>query len=288
MPTVKEYNVKLGRLRSTRKMTKTMKMVSANKLRKTQAMVKQSEIFKTTLDRCVRDALRQGGGETHPLLQARPVPAPALILVLTSDRGLCAGFNNNLIRLVVQWLDANREQHPDSHLSCYGARGYQFFREHHSIRKYYQGVSAKPEFGLVRRIARDLENAFLSGRYSHVFLAYNVFRSALTQKPVMEQLLPMQFPAAGVAGGLAADVLHEPSGSTVRNRLLSQAVAMQVYHAFLQSAAGEHGARMTAMDNSTASAGKLIDSYSLLRNRARQAGITRELTEIVAGAEALK
>jgi len=288
MPTVKEYNVKLGRLRSTRKMTKTMKMVSANKLRKTQAMVKQAEVFKTALDRCVRDALRHDGGETHPLLQLRPTPAPALVLVLTSDRGLCGGFNNNLIRQVVQWLDAHREQHPDSHLSCYGARGYQFFREHHGVRKYYQGITARPEFDVVRRIARDLEDAFLSGRYSNVLLAYNVFRSALTQKPVLEQLLPMQLPSAGAAGGLAADVLHEPSGSQVRHYLLSQALAMQVYYAFLQSAAGEHGARMTAMDNSTANADKLIDSYSLLRNRARQAGITRELTEIVAGAEALK
>ena len=234
MPTVKEYNVKLGRLRSTRKMTKTMKMVSANKLRKTQAMVKQAEVFKTTLDRCVCDALRYGAGETHPLLQVRPTPAPALVLVLTSDRGLCGGFNNNLIRLVAQWLDAHREQHPDSHLSCYGARGYQFFREHHSIRKYYQGVTAKPEFGVVRRIARDLADAFLSGRYSNVFLAYNVFRSALTQRPVVEQLLPIHFPVAGVAGGSAADVLHEPSDSKVRHCLFSQAVAMQVYHAFLQ------------------------------------------------------
>jgi len=284
MPTVKEYNARIARLRSTRKMTKTMKMVAANKLRRAQEALRHAELAGAHLQRLRGMAAAAGGTEGESAESHGRAPR-ALLLVITSDRGLCGGFNHGVHRAALDWIGRREAEGIGVDVSCFGRRGYLFLRHWATFRKQYSGDSARPRYMLVTRIARELADVFRTGRYRGVFVAYNRFRSALSQAPVVEALLPPD--GVPAAAGDRAAVILAPNPADVEEGLRREAVTLKLFAAFLHSAVGEHGARMTAMDNSTANADRLIDSYTLLRNRARQAAITRELIEIVAGAEAL-
>ena len=290
MPTLKEYSVKIAGLRSTRKMTRTMKMVSANKLRKSQELLRHAEAYRKRLCAIARQAVSAAPAVEFPLCELKQQAGRVLLLLVTSDRGLCGGFNNNLNRRVVQWIP-ERGLSPDQvAMSHCGRRGYLFFRTRARLEKVYQVSSGKPEFADARRIYRELEAAFLSARYDGVYIAFNAFKSSLAQQPVIERLLPVARPPEGALPGEADPMLSvcRPSAEAVAAHVLGCAGAATVFAALVASAAGEHGARMTAMDNSTTNAEGLIETYSLLRNRARQAQITRELSEIISGAEALQ
>lgn len=284
MPSFKEYNVKLLRLNNTRKMTRTMKMVSANKLRKAQEVQARASAFASGVARVARTLA--AGGEPHPLMLPRNTACRAIVILITSDKGMCAGFNNNLSKKVAAWIAANRDAHPVVQMCFCGRRGAIFFRQHDNILRQYDEIVTKPRFALVHRIAEDVQEAFLSGAVDAVYVAYNRFRSALSQTPVIERLLPVDImPPEGERP--PADTLADPGHEEVADKVLPQLVAARLFAAVANSAAGEHGARMTAMDSATANCDKLIVNYTLLRNRARQAAITKELIEIVAGADAL-
>jgi F-type H+-transporting ATPase subunit gamma len=287
MPTLKEYSIKLARLRSTRKMTRTMKMVSTNKLRKAQESRRIAAEFCERLDAMAR-VLWSGGEVNHPLTERRRPVKRVHCLVVTSDRGLCGGYNGNVNRAVTLWLAEHRHRWPHVQLSFCGRRGFLFFKSVADPRFHYEGVSAKPAFAAVRRVGAELQRLFLSGACDEVYVAHTEPTGALSQAPAIRRLLPLDTPppaAAPVAS--AVDSLLDPDRAGVLDALLPQWVNAKLYVALLSSSVAEHRARMTAMDNSTRNAETLIDSYTLLRNRARQAAITRELTEIVAGAEAL-
>jgi len=289
MATVKDYTVRLNRLRSTRKLTKTMKMVSANKLRKAQEMLKHAQKFSERVDVLLRRLVCPDDLLFHPLLRAASPTNDVLLLVITSDRGLCAGFNNNLIRTASRWMKEKTPTCRRVHLSFHGRRGFYFFRREPLIRKYYEGVSAKPVYGDVRRIAREIQAAFVSKRFDEVHVAYNTFKNVLAQTPTIERLLPLKEGIASASGARESDRwIVDPSQAALADVLLTKVVATRLYWAILNSAVGEHGARMTAMDNATNSSDELIEKYTILRNWARQAAITRELLDIVGGAEALK
>lgn len=284
MPSFKEYSVKLLRLNNTRKMTRTMKMVSANKLRKAQEVQERATTFDARLFRTIRTI--SAGGDNPALTVRRNPETKALILLITSDKGMCGGFNNNLSKKVAAWMSANKETHPDVQMCFCGKRGALFFRRNVNILRRYDDIVAKPSFVQVQRIATDVQEAFLGGAADVVYVAFNRFRSALSQTPVIERLLPLDLSApAGTPP--AMDVIMEPAQEDLVDLVLPQLVATKLFAAVAQSVAGEHGARMTAMDNATSNCDKLIVNFTLLRNRARQATITRELIEIVAGAEAL-
>jgi F-type H+-transporting ATPase subunit gamma len=289
MPTLKEYNAKIARLRSTRKMTRTMKLVSANKLRRSQELLQHVEhcdrFLRGVLARLPRDTVRAAACAPD-----RPGRAPAprvLALLVTSDRGLCGGFNASLHRRTVQWLQEREGRGEETALSYCGRRGYLFFRSRVTTEKYYRVRSAVPVFSEAARIFAELRAAHAAGRFDAVYLAFNRFRGSLSQVPVLERLLPFD-PPEPVAGAEPWEgrQLH-PAPPDFAAHAVSQLCALRVFEALVASAAGEHGARMAAMDGSTRNVENLIENYSLLRNRARQAAITRELTEIVSGAEAL-
>jgi F-type H+-transporting ATPase subunit gamma len=285
MPTLKEYTVKIARLRSTRKMTRTMKMVSANKLRKAQELLKKADGYQHGVEGILHripPSLWCPETAEHP---RRPEERTALVLLLTSDRGLCGGFNNNLNRRLAHWIQERGGN--GVRLSFCGRRGFLYFRSRAQIEKYYQVTSGKPAFLDAQRIYGELHAAYVADRVDEVYLAYNRFRSSLSQEPVIERILPAEPPPDGSAPA-AGDELMQPPPKELACCLMERLGAARVFTAMAASAAGEHGARMTAMDNSTNNAEDLIESYSLLRNRARQAAITRELLEIIAGAEALK
>lgn len=287
MPSIKEYNVKLTSLKNTQKITKTMKMVSASKLRKAHEAQKNAQLYASRLRELISRLAASAQSATHPLLQQRSSTGKILVVLFTSDRGLCGGFNNNLCRYLWRWYNENKDRFAHIELSCCGKRGYSFFSKRLSVRKHYLGVTERPGFDVALKIGEELNGLFAAGEYDEIYLAYNYFRSPLSQKPTLLKLLPIE--ATELEGGKAigADCIFEPAEEELLSVLLPRSVFFKIYYTFLENSAGEHGARMAAMDSATSNARDLIKRYTLLRNRARQASITTELTEIVAGAEAL-
>lgn len=288
MPSIKEYDTKLKSLKNTSKMTKTMKMVSASKLRKAQDLQRRaSEYARLTHELLARLAASIDSAD-HPLFEQRVETRSALLLVFTSDKGLCGGFNNSLIRMTERWIAEHAGDYERLDMSFCGRRGYAHFRSRQNVLEYYEGATRNPTFEVAKRINQDVCEAFLAQECDAVYLVHNEFRSALSQKPVLKKILPVEstpFLEGGEA--IPQDYLFEPDRRQLLQALIPKVIGFEIYYALLENAAGEHGARMTAMDNATNNASSLIERYTLLRNRARQASITTELIEIVAGAEAL-
>jgi F-type H+-transporting ATPase subunit gamma len=287
MPTLKEYNIKLTRLRSTHKMTKTMKMVAANKLRKAQEAHRKAADYADRIHAIAsRLALDKDLGE-NPFLMPRPA-GRALVVLVTSERGLCGGFNNNLNRKVAKWISDRAGQVSRIELSCCGKKGFVYFKNKARGCRHYEGVTLKPGFADAMRIGADVRKAFLDGEADEVWLAYNVSGSAMSHTPTIEQLLPVERPTAAAETVGFETWIVEPKGPAFADALIPRYVNMKIFFALLSNSMGEHGARMAAMDSATRNAESLIDMNTLLRNRARQTKITTELIEVVAGAEALK
>jgi F-type H+-transporting ATPase subunit gamma len=238
--------------------------------------------------------------KVHPLMEVREQKRVEVVL-LTSDRGLCGGFNSNIIRRGQRFLVEEGPRFSHVQFSTVGSRGRDFAKKRgiHS-RKDYAGFFGKLRYGNAKEIADDLIAAYSEGHLDAVYLLYNEFKSAIVQRISLVQLLPIVAkpaasggPAAPAIGKppfpvLPAPHLFEPSREEVLGELLPKHLAVQVWRALLESEASEHGARMTAMDSSTKNAKEMIDRLTLQYNRARQAAITKELMEIVSGAEALK
>jgi len=271
-------------------MTKTMKLVSVNKLRRAQEAEKRVSLISGRMSGILG---RMGpcvvSGE-HVLVIPRKSVKNVLVLLITSDRGLCGGFNNNLIKMINPWLKQQEEQGRSVWMSFCGRRGYASFKNRATVERYYEDVMMKPDYSHAHRIARELQAAFVRARVDEVYLAYNALTGAMSQQPVVEKIMPMD-PAAlttGTGDTKAGCWMLEPSSEEVLNALLPRMISLRVYLAMLSSSVGEHSARMKAMEQASSNADSLIRMITLKRNRARQAAITTELTEIVAGAEALK
>lgn len=288
MTSIREYDVKLGSLKNTRKMTKTMKMVSVGKLQKALVAQRDAHTYADRLNEMIARLATSLDRAAHPLLTPHSEPRRALILLFTSDKGMCGGFNNNLIRYLNQWIKEHRERYDQVDLSFCGRRGHVFFRSRFTVNTLYEGVTLKPSFLDAVRIGKELIQSFTSEAYDEVFIAYNQFINALSQKPVIEKLLPIApREEPPIFDLFPLDYVFEPDREQVLAELLPRTLYFKLYYTLLENAAGEHGARMTAMDNATRNADDMVDRYTLLRNRARQAAITTELIEIISGAETL-
>ncbi len=288
MPSIKEYNVKLNSLKNTQKMTNTMKMVAASKLRRAQDAQRNGKQYAGRLGEMISRLAASVGSADHPLLAAREPAKNVLLLLYTSDRGLCGSFNNGMIKNMKPWIEEREAQGQSLSMSFCGRRGFLHYRTRAQVQTHYEGVTARPQIADANRITDDVCQSFLEGEYDEVYLAYNVFLSPLSQKPIIRKLLPIEpEEVEQEQSEFTSDYIFEPQTQELLNMLLPKTISFKVYFALLENAAGEHGARMTAMDSATTNAAKMIDRYTLIRNRARQAAITTELTEIVAGAEAL-
>lgn len=272
-----------------KKVTKTMKLVSASKLRQAQIAQSKAKIYAAELTGLIARLAASVEDGSHVLLTSPSEVKRILVLVIASDKGLCGGFNNNLCRQVFQWYKINREKFTSIDLSFCGKRGWMFFKSRLPVKTHYEGVTHKPEFSAAEKIAKDLIRAYESGEYQGIYLAYNCFNNALSQTPQIEKLLPIE-PENLLLGGkpLETDYILEPAQKQLIDFLIPKYFYFRIFFALLENSAGEHGARMSAMDQASQNASDLIDKYTLLRNRARQAAITKELIEIVSGAEALK
>ena len=279
-------------MKSTQKITKAMKMVSAAKLRRAQNAIVAARPYARALDQMIADLVSRSEGLSHPLLTSRPVRRVE-ILAISSDRGLAGGFNANVIRRVARFA-YERDRSTSLRLTNVGRKGLEAFRRRHlEIRKDHPGFFNRLSYETARGLAEELTAEFLEDRVDQVVLVYNEFVSAITQRVVLTPLLPFERPAAPEGEsptGLRSliDFEYEPSKQAVLDRLVPQAVATRVYRALLESVASEHGARMSAMENATSNAEDAISRLTLNYNRTRQAAITKELMEIVSGAEALK
>lgn len=291
MPSIQDLRRRIRAVKSMQQVTRAMKLVAAAKLRRAQGRVIAARPYANKMVEVLRDLSERAEGYSHPLLEQRDDQHYLLVLI-TADRGLCGAFNTNLIRAAQQFLSEHQEKQIE--LITIGRRGRDFFRRRNApIRQEYLNVTAKNvEFFDAQRIAQELIHIFSDREQGidRVYLLYNEFKSVMSQRVVIDQLLPL--------GGFArqeepakeifVDYLYEQPPAEIFGSLLPHYIETQVYRALLESTASEHGARMVAMDAATNNAKELIDSLTLTMNRARQGFITKEIIEIVSGAKALE
>jgi F-type H+-transporting ATPase subunit gamma len=290
VPSLRDIRNRIGSVKSTRQITKAMKMVAAAKLRRAQDAILKTRPYARLLDQAIsRIAARAAADEVvaHPLLAPR-VQRRAEVVVITSDRGLAGGFNSNISRRTQRFLTESGDRFERVELATIGRKGREFFKARKiDVRKDFTGVHANLRYEKAEEIAAEYAARYLAGEVDAVFLAFNEFKSAISQTPVLFQLLPVETPqAAESAAGI--DFKYEPAREALLQDLLPRHLATQVWRALLESAASEHGARMSAMESATKNAEEMIGMLTLQYNRARQAYVTKELMEIVGGAEALK
>ena len=296
MASLRAIRSRIRSVRNTQKITKAMKMVAAAKLRRAQDAVVRARPYAQLIDEMLAQlALSRENADLppHPLMAVRPLRRAELVL-MTSDRGLCGGFNSNIIRRGQRFLVEEGAEFERIQFSTVGKRGRDFARKRGiKTRKDYGGFFGRLHYSQAREIADDLIVAYERDELDAVYLLYNEFKSAIVQQISLVQLLPLK-PRANVErvppekGFITPEHLFEPSRPEVLQALLPRYLAMQIWRALLESEASEHGARMTAMDSATKNASEMIGRLNLDYNRARQAAITKELMEIVSGAEALK
>ena len=289
MPSLRDIRKRIRSVKSTQQITKAMKMVAAAKLRRAQEAILKARPYAQLLEKAISEvaARAEEGAVRQPLLASRPVRRVELVLV-TSDRGLAGAFNSNVLRRGQRFVTESSERVESVAVSTLGRKARDFCRARKiAVRKDWAGVHQALSFEKAEEIAEELTERFLSGEVDQVILCYNEFKSAIAQKVTLHQLLPVE--TAPVAADKAAiDFKYEPGRDELLGELLPRHLAIQTWRVLLESAASEHGARMTAMDSASRNAKELIGKLTLQFNRARQAYITKELMEIVSGAEALK
>jgi len=288
MANLRAIRKRISSVKSTQQITRAMKMVSAAKLRRAQDGINAARPYARKMREVVTAVAGRAGSDAHPLLTSREAKKLAL-LVVTSDRGLCGSFNSGLTRAVYRFLNDHRGEYEEITLFVVGRKGRDFFRRREiPIRKELLGVLGSVSRHHAETIANDLVGGFLSGEFDEVQIAFNEFRSAISQVVRFEKMFPIALETSEKAAVDEVDYLYEPSREAILATLLPKYVETMIFRVLLESVAGEHGARMTAMDSATNNSVDMIARLTLQMNRARQATITTELTEIVSGAEALK
>ena len=288
MANLRAIRKRISSVKSTQQITRAMKMVSAAKLRRAQDAINAARPYARRMREVVQAVAARAGEDAHPLLASREGKKLAL-LVVTSDRGLAGSFNAGLTRAVHRYINEHRGEYEEITLFVVGRKGRDFFRRREiPMRKEYLGVLGSLSRHHAETVATDLVGGFLDGEFDEVQIAFNEFRSAISQVVRFEKMFPIALESSGKTGGDDIDYLYEPSRKEILATLLPKYVQTMIFRILLESVAGEHGARMTAMDSATNNSVDMISRLTLKMNRARQATITTELTEIVSGAEALK
>lgn len=283
MPSLKALRKRVATVRSTQQITRAMKMVAAARLRRAQGAAERARPYAAKLAEMFAAVAAEIEPEAHPLLARRPERRIDL-LVLTSDRGLCGGYNANLLRQAAAFL--RERAAAEVSLAVVGRKGLEHYRRRGArIVIHRLGILTTPAVTMASELAKELTTRFIAEETDAVYLLYTRFRSAISQIPTVTPLLPVAPPTSE---GPVVDYLYEPDRPALLARLLPRYIEALIAQALLEAVASEHGARMTAMDSATNNATDVISRLTLSMNRARQATITKELMEIVSGAEALK
>lgn len=285
MATLKAIRRRVSSVRNIQQITKAMKMVSAARLRRAQEAAFAARPYAEKLEAVLQNLATQGQSLSHPLLTVREEQNIDLLLV-TSDRGLCGGFNSNLVRAAEAFLRAHPNQKVT--VTLVGRRGYDYFKRRPvQVGEHHINLFGRLTPALANAIGTRLSQRFVNGETDGVYVLYARFRSALVQVPTIDHVLPIT-PKERAADAPSREYLYEPQPQDLLESLLIRYIDMLIYRAMLESVASEHGARMTAMENATNNAIDMIDRLTLDMNRARQASITRELLEIVSTSESMK
>jgi F-type H+-transporting ATPase subunit gamma len=274
-------------VKNTQQITKAMKMVAASKLRRAQERVLGTRPFAKQARHVLASIAARVDQSQHPLLAQRPgvKTGKTMLIVMTSDKGLCGSFNTNIVKAVGNFLRENAGR--EIALALVGKKGREALgRRGFPIRFEYTGLPKVIGFAEAEAVAQPAMEDFTAGTVDSVHIVYNEFKSVMQQNLVIEQLLPMAQIEVGTAEAGAVDYLYEPSPQRIFDELLPRLVEAQVLRALLESAAAEHAARMTAMDAATRNSSDMIDGLTLTMNKVRQAAITREIIEVVSGAQA--
>jgi F-type H+-transporting ATPase subunit gamma len=314
MPSLLDLRRRIRAVKSTQQITKAMKMISASKLRRAQDRVLGARPFALQMQRVLNSLASRVDPSSHPLLAAREEGpgSKVLLIVVTADKGLCGGFNTNIIKAASGFIIKAGAAGPGPTivLGLVGRKGRDFFRRRGFLVRIEEiGIFQRVRYADAKRIAEAAIEEFSSGGVDRVFIVYNEFKSVMQQRVTVEQLLPIpklgtapeagsekqdpayvrgpgaQTPGAPVPGDV--DYIYEPGAGQILSDLLPKHIEIQVYRALLESAAAEHAARMTAMDAATKNSAELIENLTLYMNKVRQAAITREIIEVVSGAQAL-
>ena len=298
MPSLQSLRRKIASVKNTQKITKAMKMVAAAKLKRAQDRILSSRPYAHQLRDVVRHLAERASPISHPLLRKREGHKTEL-LVITSDRGLCGAFNANILRQATEFLKEHAEQGEQVSVSPAGRKGCDFFRRRSwTIRQEWPGIFDRLSFEHALDMGQDIIQHYNDGTFDQLYVVYNEFKSVMQQRVVVEKLLPIESLDEETGGarperseGTAKAVgayLFEPDEDELLQTLLPKHFQVQAFRVLLESAAAEQAARMTAMDGATRNAGELIQKVTLFYNKTRQAAITKELMDIVGGAEALK
>jgi len=286
MPSLIDLRRRIRAVKSTQQITKAMKMIAASRLRKSQERVVNARPFANQALRVLRDLATRTDASAHPLLAVREEKT-ILAFVFTADKGLCGSFNTNILKAASQAILARPDQHVN--LGLVGRRGRDFFRRR-GFPIVYEAVNIFQhlKFEDAEAIAQVAIDHYTEQKADAVYLIYNEFKSVIQQRIVAEKLLPIpRADLAEVDAAARVDYIYEPNPAELFDRVLPGHVRVQVWRALLESAAAENAARMTAMDAATKNATDMIDGLTLYMNKVRQAGITREIIEVVSGAQAL-
>ncbi len=292
MLSLKEVRIRIASVKSTQQITSAMKMVAASKLRKGQNAIVQLRPYASKLQEILQNlsASLEGSGES--VFSENREIKEVLIVVMTSNRGLCGAFNSNVIKAALRHIQSNYPNYQENNklsLITIGRKGSEFFRKNHfHVTESLDSIYDSLTFEQVSQIAERLIDSFSKGEFDRIDIIYNQFKSAAVQRLIVEQYLPVLPQAIDKTKNFQSDFIFEPDKHQIVNNLIPKSLKIQFFKCLLDSYASEMGARMTAMHQATDNASELLKELKLTYNKARQASITKEILEIVTGAEALK
>jgi len=286
MPSLIDLRRRIRAVKSTQQITKAMKMIAASRLRRAQERVVSARPFAQRMLKVLNGLVSRVDQDTHPLLRVTAPPGSRpLLIVISADRGLCGSFNSNIIKAAGQFIVKEGQQHEIA-LGLVGRKGRDFFRRRgFDVRYEATGIFQRLSFADAAALADAAIEEFTSGRASSVYLVYNEFKSVMSQRIVVERLLPIPR-LEGEDAGPKTEYMYEPTPAEIFRDLLPRHVQVQVYRALLASNAAFFAAQMTAMDAATRNSAEMLENLTLYMNKVRQAAITREIIEVVSGAAA--
>jgi F-type H+-transporting ATPase subunit gamma len=290
MPSLQQTRRRIGSVKNTQKITKAMKLVSAAKLRRAQDRILKARPYAQKMEALLANLGARVSRDVHPLLAVRPIKKVD-VLIVAADRGLCGAFNAQIVRRAMEIIRTQQAQGHAVSLTCVGRKSRDFFRRRQvPIRHTAVGIFDKLAFGHAEEIAKNVTESYLDGTFDECWLIYSEFKSAMSSRIQVKRLVPIQSESGEAAAPNAGpDYLYEPSDeAALLADIVPRAVEITIWRALLESAASEQGARMMAMDSASRNAKDMIAKLTLVYNKTRQAAITKELMDIVGGAEALK
>lgn len=290
MASLKDIKKRIASVKSTQQITKAMKMVSASKLRRAQEAVVAARPYADKMADVLSSLALRVDAESNALLAVRD-KGKALVVLITGDRGLCGGFNVNISKAAERFIREKGQDYESYELLIVGRKGNDYLKRRSGmvITKVYENLvgTKQVSYPTGALLGQEVIDLYRSGEYDGVFLVYNAFQSVMTQTLTVTQLLPI-VPKKVDEGAQVTDYIYEPNAKTVLEEILPKHIEVQIFRSLLESSASEHGARMTAMDSASKNASEMIGKLTLQYNRARQAAITKELLEIISGAESIK